>query len=325
MILNAFVFALRNIRKNKLLASINVLGLTIGISACLVIFLIASFELSFNKIHQDSDRIFRIYTRFTGVFTGINRGISTGVATGIRENLSGIESATNFMTLTDKVSVVKPNAEPTVIGKETIFIMAGPEFFTVFPFHQWLVGSPESSLTEPHKVVLSESQAKLYFGNLPPSEFIGRQLIYGDSLEVSVSGIVKDVKENTDFNFTDILSLRTNESLSESQRIFSPDDWGSTNSNSQFFVKLSKGTSQQDIEKQMSKIGAMYKEKNKDSDWTTLYPLQPLDDIHFNTEIGIFDGSRSVSEKSTFQVLISIAVLLLLIAVINFVNLETAQ
>lgn len=325
MIFNTIVFALRNIRKNKLLAAINVFGLTIGISACLIIFLISSYELSFNKSIQDQGQIFRVYSRFTGVFTGHNHGLSTGVANGIKENISGIESSTNFFTLSGKVFVVKPNAEPTLIEGETNSIVAGPEFFEVFTFHEWVIGNPAQSLGGPNKVVLSESRAKQIFGNLPPSEILGRQLIYGDSIEVSVSGILKDVKENTDFSFTDIISLSTNETLSEDNKVFSPNDWGNTNSSSQFFVKLTNSTTQKDIEDQMPKIYKIYNEINKESDLNTTYPLQSLADIHFNTEIGIFDGSRSVSDRSTFVIMTVTALLLLAIAVINFVNLETAQ
>jgi putative ABC transport system permease protein len=325
MIKNAFVFALRNIRKNKLLASINVLGLTIGITACLVIFLISNYELGFNQSIPERDQIYRFYTRFSGVFTGLNRGIATGVAGGIRENITGIESSTNFFTIGGKVLVIKPNAAPTAIEGESNSIMAGPEFFDVFTFHEWIAGNPEQSLGQPNRVVLTEGRAKQIFGNLSPMEVVGKQLVYRDSIEVSVSGILKDFKDNTDFNFTDIISLKTNEGLSEGNKVFEPDSWGSTNSNAQFFVKLSEGTTAADIERQVPKVIEIYKEKEKNADWITSYPLQPLDDIHFNTEIGIFDSSRSVSAKSTFQIMTVTALLLLAIAVINFVNLETAQ
>lgn len=325
MTFNAFTFALRNIRKNKLLAAINVLGLTIGISACLIIFLITSYELSFNKSIPQQDQIFRIYTRFSGVFTGLNRGVSTGVVNAVRENFSGIEASTNFFTFNNKVFIVKPNTEPALIEGETSTIIAGPEFFDVFTFHEWIIGNPKQSLAEPNKVVLTESRARLIFGALSPAEILGRELIYRDSIEVSVSGIVKDPTENTDFNFTDIISLSTNETLSENNRIFTLNDWTSTNSNSQFFVKLTEGTTRADIEAQMPEVIKAYKEFTPESDWNPVYPLQSLSDIHFNTEIGILDNSRSVSEKSTFVVMTVIALLLLAIAIINFVNLETAQ
>src|SRR5688500_1767471 len=96
MILKDLSFALRNIRRKKLLAAINILGLSIGISACLVIFLIASYELGFDKFQADKDRIYRIYSVFPGHFNGSNRGVPTAVSVAIRDNVAGIESLTNF-------------------------------------------------------------------------------------------------------------------------------------------------------------------------------------------------------------------------------------
>ena len=92
MILRDLSFALRNLRRNKLLAAINALGLSIGISACLVIFLIASYELSFDKFQPDRDRIYRVYATFTGAMSGSNPGIATAVPLAIREHFTGVES-----------------------------------------------------------------------------------------------------------------------------------------------------------------------------------------------------------------------------------------
>jgi putative ABC transport system permease protein len=323
MILNAFKFALRNIRKNKLLASINIVGLTIGISACMVIFLIASYELSFDRFHADGDRIYRIYTRFTGGFTGNNRGVSTGVASAVKDDFAGIEAFTNFHTFDYKVFVPDGKSEPKEFER-VIGIFAGPEYFDVFTFNDWLIGDPKSSLTEPSKVVLTESRARTYFGNIPLVDMIGREIIYRDSIQTTVSGILKDFEGNSDFNFTEYISLSTNDVV-KGRKVFKPDDWGSTNSSCQLFVKLAQGVTAEGIQAQTGKVTAIYKEKNKDADWVVEPTLQALDDIHFNTEMGIFNHSRSVSDRSTFQILVIIAVLLLVIAVINFVNLETAQ
>lgn len=84
-------FALRNMRRNKLLAAINVLGLSIDISACLAIFLIASYEMGFDKFQPDKDRTYHIYSLFSGHFKGSNRGVPTAVPVAIRDNVTGIE------------------------------------------------------------------------------------------------------------------------------------------------------------------------------------------------------------------------------------------
>lgn len=324
MILNAFVSAYRNLRKNKMLAFINVLGLTIGISACLVIFLIASYELSFDRFHADRDRIFRIYSLFTGTYGGTNRGVSAGIMDAVKEEFTGIEAVARFHTFNHKVIVPKINAEPTVIESGCSGIFTNPEYFKVFTFNKWLIGSPEKSLDEPSEVVLTESRAKTLLGNIAIADMIGKQLIYRDSIYVTVSGIIADVEENTDFSFTDIISLATNDVLKR-DKIFHANEWGNTNSSDQLFIKLAANSTPDDIKTQMPKLVELYKKKSTHSDWNVEPQLQPLSDLHFNTEMGIFDHSRSVSEKSTFEILIVVALLLLVIAVINFVNLETAQ
>src|SRR5688572_24048998 len=105
MIPKDLTFAFRNLRRNKLLAIINVLGLSIGISACLVIFLIASYEMSFDTFQPERDRIYRVYTTFSGSFEGINRGVSTGIPVAMRDNFTGLASVTNFHILSAKVEV----------------------------------------------------------------------------------------------------------------------------------------------------------------------------------------------------------------------------
>jgi putative ABC transport system permease protein len=324
MIFSTFRFALRSIRKNKLLASINVLGLTIGISACLTIFLMVSYELSFDRFQPDGDRIYRIYTTFKGHFTGVNRGAATGFVNEIRENFSGVEAVTNFHTFSSKVFIPEGTSAPKEFKTGTNAIFATPEYFEVFTFHEWLKGDPKSALAQPSTVVLTESRARTYFGNIPLNDLLGRVVIYRDSIETTVTGIVRDVTANSDFNFSEYISLTTNEQI-KGRKIFKADDWKGTNTSSQLFVKLKENVTAQTLEPQLSKVADLYREQNKDANWFVIPTLQALRDLHFNTELGIFNGSRSVADRSTFQVLVIIAVLLLAIAVINFVNLETAQ
>ncbi|HMP99476.1 MAG TPA: ABC transporter permease, partial [Cyclobacteriaceae bacterium] len=98
MLRNFIKIALRNIVNNSVFTAINVFGLTVGIAACLVIFLIVNFELSFDKFHKDSDRICRVYTEFRGVFNGYNRGVSDAIPGFVQENFSGIQSSAHFHT-----------------------------------------------------------------------------------------------------------------------------------------------------------------------------------------------------------------------------------
>lgn len=324
MIKKDLVFVFRNLRRNKLIATINVLGLTIGISACLVIFLIANYELSFDTFRPDRDRIYRIYSHFSGSFTSSNRGVPTGFATAVKEEFTGVDAVCNFHTFGGNVQVADGKGGKKNFGRYNKIVVADSGYFFLFNHYEWLQGSPLKSLSVPRQVVLTASRAKIYFGDVPYDQILGKEIYYRDSLVVTVSGIVKDVEEQTDLDFTEFISMSTVEN-SFLKRNMPLEDWNSTNSGSQLFVKISEGTPESKLEEQLPLLTNRYAEKNKEAAWKITPKLQPLEELHFNADLGIFDGSRSVAEKSTLQVLIAIALLLLVIASINFVNLETAQ
>lgn len=325
MILKDLIFAFRTLRRNKLLAAINALGLSIGISACLTIFLIAHYELSFDRFQPDGDRIYRLYSTTSGVSGSANSGVPTGLPIAVREQFTGIESLTNFHTFAAKVEVPSGNGAAMNFGNHEKIIFAAPDYFEVFNYYQWVAGSPRQSLTEPFKVVITESRARTYFGDIHPISVIGKAIRYGDSLVVTVSGIVKDIKERTDLDFTDLISYSSIERSWLNENYFRLNSWRMINSNCQLFIKLASGTSRDKFETQLAQLTRKYRENNPDFEETFVPELQPLKDLHFNSRLWIFDYSRSVAEKSTLRLLIFVAALLLIIASINFINLETAQ
>jgi len=323
MLSNDLVCALRNLRKNRVISSINVLGLSIGITSCLLVFLIVNYETSFDKFYGDRDRVYRIYSLFSGQFGGPNQGVPTAFADKVRHEFTGVDYVADFQVWSAKVEVT--NALKGVVTFERIkhIVIANSDYFNVFNYYQWLVGEPSTSLLAPGQVVLTECQAKMYFGDVPLASMIGKEVVYGDSLTLSVSGIVKDIVQRTDLDFTDFISDGTLEHTWLGEK-FRPNDWSSTNSNSQLFLKVSSGISRKKIEDQLRLLALAYKLNNKAADWTNTPQLQQLSEIHFNTDVGIFTGSRSVMKRSTLTVVGVIAVMLLVIAAINFVNLETA-
>jgi putative ABC transport system permease protein len=316
-----FLLALRNLKKNKTLAFINAFGLSVGISACLVIFLIADFELSYNTFQPDGDRIFRVYTQYTVKgFARDYRGTYPAAVITLRDNVAGIEGTTHFQSWWTRSEINVGVSQPKVFEAGNNFIFAGPDFFNVFSVYQWLEGSPESSLSTPDKVVLTESRARMYFGQLPFHQLIGKEITYQDSLHFYVSGIVSDIKGNSDFTFSDFISYSTAEHLGRSVP-FSFSDSHTLNNSSQLFIKVAEGIEMEQIVSQLPKHDL------KETDGVVFHlKLQPLSDLHFNTTLGTFDVfARAGIKKSTLQILITLAVALLLVACINFVNLETAQ
>lgn len=320
MIKNYLKVAFRSLLRNKFHAAINIIGLAIGVSACLIIYLIVSFELSYNKDMADYDRLYRIHSQFTGTFSGLNRGAPTAVAAYVKDNFKGVEATTLFFGFGSEVIIPAASEEKKAGNQETVAI-TGPDFFTVFSSYEWIVGSPDV-LTRPGQVVLTESQAKKYFGDGPVENFIGKEVIYRDSLVTSVAGILRDLPFRTDIEHTDFISIPTIEStwLKKSYRM---EDWASTNSSTQVFIKASPGTPLESLQAQLPQLSKKYAEF---STWAVnAFNVQPFSDLHFNAETGIFDFSRDPAHLPTLITLIFVAILLLVIAAINFINLETAQ
>lgn len=321
MFKNFLTIAWRSLLRNKLHSFINITGLAIGVSACMVIYLIVDFELSFNKQHEGYDRIYRIHSSFQGVFSGLNRGAPTATGQTIKDEFKGVEAVTSFQVFGGKVEIPAGN-EKKDLEQQSKIIIAGPEFFSVFKSFEWVAGSPEL-LTEPFKVVLTQSRAKTYFGTDDPSVVVGKEVIYRDSLNTTVAGIVKDLPFNTDIDMTDFISYSTIEKSWVKQRV-SLNDWQSVNSSSQLFVLLDENSDAAKLTEQFSILQKRYKEKST-WDVENTFNAQPLSELHYNNETGIFDYSRASAHLPTLTILTVVAALLLIIGAINFVNLETAQ
>jgi len=325
MLNNHFKLAFRNFWKNKIFSFINISGLAIGISAALLIYLIVQYEFSFDQFHRDGDRIYRVVSKIEFLDLTIhNSGVPVPTVKAARSEISGLEAATHFITLYDtKVAVPIPgNQTPAVFKKVKDIIYADEDYFTVFQY-DWLSGSPINALKNPFQVVLTESRAKTYFANLNYQDILGKTIIYDDSLTMSVSGIVKDIHEVTDFRFKEFISSSTIEQTGLKDH-WGWTEWGSINSASQMFVKLIPGRQIKDIENQLGLMREKHREKkdNADKDDTQHF-LQPLTDIHFNEQYDGFEGRQA--RKSILFSLLAVAAFLLLLGCINFINLTTAQ
>ncbi len=324
MLKTSFRLALRNLSRSLVTTVIKLSGLAVGVSGCLIIFLIARHELSFDKFQPDRDRVYRIYTKFTGLWEGSNRGVPLALPAKVRSDFTGLEAVSFFFTYSAKVTVADSTGAKRKLEEQSPLAIAGPDYFQVFGFYQWIAGEPKA-LAAPFTVALTETKALNYFGTTQPDKVIGKPIIYSDSLEVTVVGIIKDIKEQTDFKFTDFISFATVQASWLKQSYSDMNDWGSVSSGWQCFVKLSPGTPISKIEDQMSILAKARHEEQKDKATKTEYKFQPLSDLHYNTELFIFDSSGSTVSLGTLKTLGVIAILLLVIAAINFINLETAQ
>lgn len=319
MLKNYLIVAFRNFWRNKVFSLINIAGLAIGISAALVIYLIVHYEFSFEKFQKDKGRIYRVVTNMHFPDQDFkNAGVPGPLPTAVRSEIPGIEKSTLFWQANPmEVYIPSKVDNKNAFRKQENIIYADEQYFH-FLDYKWLAGSPDNSLTGPNKVVLAESRAKTYFPYSDIRNAVGQTIIYNDSVKATVTGIIKDLDEITDFNFKEFVSLSTfSEQL---KKINGWDEWGSVSSSSQFFIKLTKGADTAQVNKQLALVR---KKHEKNAYLATDHFLQPLTDIHFNSDFDAFDHRQA--HKPTLYGLLAVAAFLLILGCINFINLTTAQ
>lgn len=321
MIRSYFILALRNFRKHKVFSLINVLGLAVGISASLVIYLIVQYEYSFDRFHKDGDRIYRVVStlNYSGKIFD-NSSVPAPMPAEARTAIPGIEVAAAFHTIYQpRLSINTSGAQkPAIFRERKGVIFADQHYFNLFTY-QWLAGSPDV-LKEPFKVVLSESRVKEYFPFKDATQAVGQLVTYDDSITVTVAGIVKDLDQVTDLTFKEFIALSTIPARNLGQN-YSWEIWNNYYGSSQFFVKLKKGVSPKQTATQINAL--ITKHAPNSAIFSASQSLQPLNDLHFNSKYDIF-GQRK-AHKPTLYSLLLVAAFLLLLGCINFINLTTAQ
>ncbi len=328
MFKNYFRTAFRNFWRNKSFSAINVLGLSIGISASLIIFLIVQFELSYDKVETNDNRIYRVVMdmKFNGN-DGHSPAVVAPLSSAIQREITGVEATVPVMQFqgdaTAKVSIEKEgSSKPSVFKKQPDIVFTNPQYFSLLPF-KWVAGSPESSLKNPFNVVLTESRIKQYFPSTNINDVIGKQIKYNDDFTATVSGVVKDLNEHTSFDAVEFISFATI-AQTHMQNDFMMNTWDDWMSYSHLYVKLSDNTKNVNVEKQLNNLFVKYnKNANKDAANYMHLHLQPLNDVHFNNLYASFDGR--IAHKPTLYGLLAVAAFLLILACINFINLTTAN
>ncbi|UEG54578.1 ABC transporter permease [Mucilaginibacter daejeonensis] len=323
MLKNHFKTAFRSLLKNKAFTLINIIGLAIGISAAIVIYLVVQYDLSFDKFHADGDRIYRVVGQLDlKGQVAYNSGVEAPLGQAIRKTVPGIELSAPFYIYGPNVTVKipQPSKESAVLRKQNQIMITDGSYFDLFQY-KWLAGSAKTAFDQPDRVVLTESRAKLYFPTLSYTDVIGKQVIYADTLRATVSGIVQDLKENTDLTFHDFISFATAYRDRDPIAYYDANSWNSTYSSHQLFIRLDPKASPDAIAK---KIKAVYLGHSK-GEWSNSqsFNLQPLSDVHFNANYDNFD--QRLANKKVLYGLLGIGAFLLLLACINFINLSTAQ
>jgi putative ABC transport system permease protein len=325
MLKTYLTIAYRNFIRNKVFSLINVLGLAIGMSASLVIFLIVHYDFTFDKFEKDRGQLYRVVTEMNFFGSPIhNPGVPSPLPDAVAKEVAGISDIISFHKFNGdpKVAVPRKSEKPFMVRHQKNIILTSGSYFNLVPY-QWLAGSIHTALDGPFKVVLTAERAKIYFPGISFSEMIGRQLTYDDSIVATVSGIVNDLTQNTDFIFKEFLSQSTILSSAGLKDHYRWTSWGSVNGGSQLLIKLSDQASPKNIESGLQLLEKKYDKENTNPNSVRHFRLQPFEDIHFSQVYATF-GDHSASKPILYG-LLAVGIFLLLLACINFINLTTAQ
>ena len=321
MVKNYFLIAWRNLLKNKTFSLINIAGLSIGLACAMLILLYVKDEVSFDRFHKNVNNIYRIVSKskHAGVeYKDCNTGYLQGP--GFAKNVPGIES---FVRIESGAEDIKSGTE--IQSQELLRV--DPVFFTVFTF-PLLNGNAATCLSEPNSIVMSEDFAKKQFGT---TDAVGKIVMLKDNnqfVPFKVTAVSKRCPQNSSIKFDVLLPFKESEADAQNK-----DNWFNFSLNT--FLVLNPKANLQTIENQMQNFyvqdasetfKAMIKKYDIGADASMgTYFLQSYTDMHMNTELPAQNGLGNASKPIYSYILSGIALFILLIACINFVNLTVAR
>src|SRR5664279_738601 len=315
---NYFKIAWRNLIKNKAFTAINIAGLAIGIATCLIIMLFVQDELSFDRFNEKADQIVRVV--FRGTMNGEKMkesSVMPPVAPTLRRDFPEVTDATRL----------GPMGSPKIIiddqtFKDASFAYVDSNFFQVFTL-PFIKGDPKSALIEPNTVVITESLSRKFFGNADP---VGKTLNFKDWNQLfKITGVIKEVPVNAHFHFDMFGSMASNAEARNTSWL----------SGSYFtYLVLQNGYNYKNLEAKLPRVTEKYIAPQLEKAFSVSYHdfqkkgndiglyLQPLTDIHLKS-----DFTNSIEPGGDIRYVYifgAIAMFMLLLACINFMNLSTA-
>jgi ABC-type antimicrobial peptide transport system permease subunit len=305
--------ALRNLWKHRGYTFINTVGLSIGMTCALIIFLFIRQYLSADNFHPNADRIFRVVSLGNGTEGKVPMmGVPVPMAGALRTDFPQLEKVANLVQGYHLVEIVGEDRSAKQYYKEygTAFY-TDPAIFDIFNF-PWALGEP-ASLNAPNHIALTQSTATQYFGNWQNA--MGKKLkLSGDETFYEVTGIIKDLPKNTDFPIHLVISYQ-NFGNATSMR------WNSVNMGHNCYVMVKPNTDIKQLQVQLDGYTKKYYDAKDPLSNTHLF--QPFSDVHLDSKFGNFSPRQYTPlQINSLRILGS---LILLIACINFINMATAQ
>lgn len=300
--------ALRNLWKNKTSSFINVIGLSIGLAACLMLLLYVTYELNFDKHSKNSENIYTVMTNIPGddgSITNTFEGSTTALGPLLKAEIPEIKHLTRTNYLKKALISVGEN------GFKKLGKFAEPEILNLFDY-QYIAGSASTAMQNPRSVVLTESTAKLLFGS---TQVLNKTVRYQDKEDLTVSAVIKDIPENTSaiLKFDFLMPWAFYEVMDSSAKDL---NWGNFS-----FVTMLSLDPKADVDKINEKISKVVKTHLEQANQP--YMIYPLTKLHL---YGKFLNGKSIGgDIEQIYLFVGLAFGILLIACINFMNMATAK
>jgi putative ABC transport system permease protein len=308
MIRNYLKIAFRNLWRHKGFSFINIAGLAVGMTACFLIFIYVKFELSYDKFNQNFDQVYRLNTDIKSPNEVLHwSSASAPMGPALQVDYPD-EVKANARVFGGSFLVINGDKK----FQENNIAFTDPSLFKMFTF-PFIKGDPNTALSAPFSIVLSETMAKKYFGT---TDIIGKSLSLDGKHPVIITGVIKDIPLNSHFNFDMVMSSTTMEKL---KLIYMP-EWG--NFSNTTYLLLKKGSDPAKLQAKLT--GFLHKhitddQRRKGYDYQLF--IEPLKDVYMDT----FRGAPVNGSETNIYIFSIVAIFILLIACINFVNLTTAR
>lgn len=311
MLKNNVIIALRSIKKNKGNGLVNIIGLSSALILFLLTSIYTSYEFSFDSYHQDPDNIYRVYKSVNTIDDPTYRDAGTPgpLAEALTNEIPSITSAARLISWR---KILMEMGGQTFIEPE--IFPADSSIFDIFSFEA-VSGKMEGFIAEPFTMAISETIAIKYFNR---TDVVGENVNFNGKYPMTISGVFKDMPENSSFKMDIIVHFQS--IVSEYEQSLAR--WG----NNPFFTYLrtEDNIDVEILESQLTSIRAKYANDPMDEDGQDVtYFLQPLEDVHF--EQNIQGGLGTPVDKQRLQNYFVISIIILLMACVNYVNLATAQ
>jgi predicted permease len=305
MFQNYFTTARRTLVRHKSYTLINVLGLVLGIACGILIFSLVNYHLSFDKFHANADRIYRVTSELHNEDVSKYGTVPQPIGAAMRDDFAFVEKAAMLIDFGATISILDAGKKEKYADR---IAYTEPQFFQIMDF-PLVAGDLKTMLLQPNTAVITQQLADKYFHG---KEALGKSIRVDNKIDLIVTGILKNLPENTDIRQEIFVSYVT---ISQTQPWLNT--WGGIYNGTQAFVLLKPGTNISKAQKAMGGISTKYYNAKDAKDFK--YNLQPLSDMHMNQELG------GVIAKSQLVALSIVAIFLIITACVNFVNLATAQ